>query len=205
VGKHATLQFATWFDLEQNYDYAYVEASTDGQNWTTLKGNYTTTGNSAGANWGNGYTGESGGSSGGSSAQWVQESVDLSAYVGKKVQIRFEEVTDDAVNWQGFAVDAIRIPEIGFSDKVLSDNGWVSNGFIRSQNELPEHFYMQALLYQGQTFTVTNVNVDLATGKGMLTVPNFGGKVDRVALIISASAAETTLSANYAITTTIGK
>lgn len=201
-GKHATLQFATWFDLEQNYDYAYVEASTDGQNWTTLKGNYTSTNNSTRANWGNGYTGESGG---GSSPQWVQESVDLSKYVGKKVQIRFEEVTDDAVNWQGFALDAIRIPEIGFSDTALSDNGWVSNGFIRSQNELPEHFYMQALLYQGQTFTVTTVNVDLASGKGTLTIPNFGNKVDRVVLIVSASAAETALSANYAITTTIGK
>ncbi len=100
-GKHATLQFATWFDLEQNYDYAYVEASTDGQKWTTLKGNYTTTTNVTGANWGNGYTGESGESSGGGSPQWEQESVDLSAYVGKKVQIRFEEVTDDAVNLAG--------------------------------------------------------------------------------------------------------
>ena len=192
-GKHATLQFATWFDLEQNYDYAYVEVSTDGQKWTTLKGNYTTTTNATGANWGNGYTGESGESSAGSSPQWEQESVDLSKYVGKKVQIRFEEVTDDAVNWQGFALDDIRIPEIGFSDMALSDNGWVSNGFIRSQNELPEHFYMQALLYQGQIFTVTNVNVDLASGKGTLTIPDFGGKIDRVVLIVSASAAETTL------------
>ncbi len=83
----------------------------------------------------------------------------------------------------------------------LSDNGWVSNGFIRSPNELPEHFYMQALLYQGQTFTVANVNVDLASGKDTLTVPNFGGKVDRVVLIVSASAAETTLPANYTLVT----
>ena len=34
-GKHATLQFATWFDLEHDYDYAFVEVSTDGANWTT--------------------------------------------------------------------------------------------------------------------------------------------------------------------------
>ena len=213
AGKHATLQFATWFDLEQNYDYAYVEASTDGQNWTTLKGSYTTTDNATGANLGNGYTGDSG--QGGMNAntptttsntpQWVQESVDLSAYAGKHVQIRFEEVTDDAVNWQGFAIDDIRIPEIGFRDTATSDNGWVSNGFIRSQNELPEHFSVQALLYTGNTFTVTSAQVNLASGHGTLTVPDFGGKIDHVVVILSAYAAETTLPAHFTITTSIGK
>ena len=41
-GRRATLQFSTWYDLERDYDYVFVEASTDGLNWTTLKGNYTT-------------------------------------------------------------------------------------------------------------------------------------------------------------------
>src|SRR5436309_14467665 len=76
-GKHVTLQFDTWLDLETDYDYAFVEVSTDSMNWTTLKGKYTTTSNPNGANWGNGYTGESGG---GSSPQWVQESIDLTRY-----------------------------------------------------------------------------------------------------------------------------
>ncbi len=211
AGKRATLQFATWFDLEQNYDYAYVEASTDGQNWTTLKGTYTTTNNPTGANLGNGYTGDSEQpgantpTTSGNAPQWVQESVDLSTYVGKHVQIRFEEVTDDAVNWQGFAIDNIRIPEIGFRDMAMSDNGWVSNGFIRSQNELPQHFSLQALLYSGNTFTVSSAQVNLATGQGTLTVPDFGGKIDHVVVILSAYAAETTLPAHYTITTSIGK
>ncbi len=38
TGKQATLQFAVWYNLEQDDDYAYVEVSTDGRNWTTLKG-----------------------------------------------------------------------------------------------------------------------------------------------------------------------
>ena len=192
--ERATLRFATWFDLERDYDYAYVEVSIDGLNWTTLKGRYTTTTNPNGANWGNGYTGQSGGISG---PQWVQESINLTPYIGKRIQIRFEEVTDDSVNEQGFAVDQIRIPELHFHDTLDTSNGWVSNGFIRSNNILPEHFDVQALVYQGQQFTVNKLNIDLATAQGTLMVPDFGTRVSRVVLIVSAYAAETTLLATY--------
>ncbi|HEX6479510.1 MAG TPA: hypothetical protein VF043_11755 [Ktedonobacteraceae bacterium] len=195
-GKHATLQFATWFDLERDYDYAFVEVSTDGANWTTLKGNYTTNTNPNGLNWGNGYTGTSGS---GNSPSWVQESVDLTPYTGKNIQVRFEEVTDDAVNLQGLAVDQIRIPQLNFQDSVDSDNGWVSNGFIRSNNVLPEHYDVQALIYAGSTFTVMPMTIDLAIGQGTLTIPRFGTKATRIVLIVSANAPETTLLAHYQI------
>lgn len=196
-GKHATLQFAAWYDLERNYDYAFVEVSTDGKNWTTLKGQYTTSTNPNGANWGNGYTGISGG---GDSPRWVQEHIDLTPYAGKNIQIRFEQVTDDAVNLQGFALDAIRIPELGFQDTVSSDNGWVSNGFIRSDNVLPEHFTLQALLYQGSVLTQQSLDVDLASGLGTLRISGFGSNVTRVVLVVSAYAPETTLLAHYHLT-----
>lgn len=203
-GKHATLQFAAWFDLERDYDYAFVEVSTDGIGWTPLHGKYTTTSNPNGGNWGNGYTGISTSTPGGKTPQWVQEQIDLTPYTGKKIQLRFEEVTDDAVNQQGFALDNIRIPELHFSDPVMnSDNGWISNGFIRSNNVLPEQYTIQALLYQGQTFTPQTVQVDLASGQGTLTIADFGNTVTRVLLIISATAAETTLLAHYQIQATL--
>jgi hypothetical protein len=195
-GKHATLQFATWFDLERDYDYAFVEVSTDGANWTTLKGSYTTNTNPNGLNWGNGYTSSS---STGNSPSWVQESVDLTPYTGKNIQVRFEEVTDDAVNLQGFAVDQIRIPQLNFQDSVNSDNGWVSNGFIRSNNVLPEHYDVQALIYTGSTFTVMPMTLDLATGQGTLIIPGFGTRATHIVLIVSANAPETTLLAHYQI------
>ena len=199
-GRHATLQFSAWYALEQDYDYVFVEASTDGKNWTTLKATSTTTSNPNGANRGNGYTGTSGG---GNSPTWVQQHVDLTPYAGKKVQIRFEEVTDDAVNLQGFALDAISIPELHFQDNATSDNGWVSNGFIRSNNLLPEHFTAQALVYTGTTFTVQSMTVDLASGQGILQIPNFGRQVTRVVLVVSAYAPETTLLAHYQLSANI--
>lgn len=193
-GRRATLQFAAWFDLERDYDYAFVEVSTGNGNWTTLKGHYTTTSNPNGANWGNGYTGASGG---GNHPIWVQEQVDLSSFIGKTIQIRFEEITDASVNLQGFAVDAIRIPELRFQDTLASDNGWVSNGFVRSPNVLPEHFYIQVLLYHGTQFTVKEVAADLASGQATLTIPKYGVSANRVVLIVSAYAAETTQLAQY--------
>ena len=193
-GKKATLQFAAWFELERDYDYAFVEVSADGANWTTLPGHFTTKSNPNGNNWGNGYTGVSGGKT---TPQWVQEHIDLSPYIGKKIQLRFEEVTDETVNLQGFAIAHLSIPEIHFQDFLTSDNGWTSNGFIRSNNVLPEHFNLQALLYHGLQFTLSTMPVDLATGQGLLTIPSFGTNVTRVVLIVSAYAAETTLVAHY--------
>ncbi|HZU69784.1 MAG TPA: hypothetical protein VFA09_21105 [Ktedonobacteraceae bacterium] len=199
-GKHVALQFATWFDLEKDHDYAFVEVSTDGTNWTTLKGNYTTNSNPNGLNWGNGYTA----ASGGSTPSWVQESVDLTPYSGKNIQVRFETVTDDAVSLQGFAIDQIRIPQLNFQDAVDSDNGWVSKGFIRSNNVLPEHYDVQALIYSGSTFRVVPMPVDLASGQGKLIIPGFGTQATRVVLIVSANAPETTLLAHYQVSATIG-
>ncbi len=187
-GKDVTLQFAAWFDLAPG-NAAYAEASTDGKNWTTLKGLYTV--NTA---WGNGYTGTSGGLP---TPQWVQESVDLSRYVGKHVSIRFETVTGQADNGQGFAIDALSIPAIHFTDNVATDNGWLSNGFVRSNNLLPEHFSVQALLYHGAQFTVSDMQVDLASGQGRLNISGYGSTITRVVLIVSAYAAQTTLPAAY--------
>ncbi len=195
-GKHVTLQFAAWFDLERDYDYAFVEASTDGINWRTLPGRYTTASNPNGGNWGYGYTG----TSGGASPQWVEEQIDLTPYAGQRIQLRFEEVTDDAVSRQGFALAWIRIPELHFEDTLTSDNGWISHGFIRSANLLPEHYSVQALVYEGQGFSVRRLAANMVSGQVTMTIPDFGRKVNRVILVISAWAVATSLPVRYQLT-----
>lgn len=194
-GQPVTLQFAAWFDLEPAHDYAYVEVSSDGgAHWKTLPGSSTTTANPNGLNLGNGYTGTSGG---GPTPTWVQESVDLSQYAGKKILVRFEEVTDEAVHLQGFALDQIRIPALHFQDDLSTDNGWVSAGFVRSNNILPERYLVQAAVFTGSHVTVQTLNVDLATAQGTLSIPHVGNQVTRVILIVAAYAPKTTLEAHY--------
>ncbi|HEX7735059.1 MAG TPA: hypothetical protein VF458_09350 [Ktedonobacteraceae bacterium] len=200
-GQQATLQFATWFDLQQDHDYAYVEVSSDnGANWTTLKGNFTTASNPAGLNLGNGYTGVSGD---GDQPAWVQERIDLTSYAGQKILLRFEEVTDNSLDLQGFAVDQVRIPELHFTDDLSSTNGWISKGFVYTSNILPQHFLVQAIIYTGSSetgdsnVTVQTMNVDLASAQGDLKIANFGSQVTRVVLVVSAYAPDSTLQAHY--------
>lgn len=203
ASKPVTLNFAAWYHLEQDYDYAYVTVSDDGgTNWTTLPTTTSTTTNPNGGNYGNGMTGISGG---GETPRWINESVDLSKWAGKKILLRFESISDDAVHFPGMTIDALSIPQLGFADNVATDNGWKADGWIRSNNVLPEQYQVQAVVYAaGQaTPTIVPVAVDAATGVGQATLANFGGSVTRVLLAVSALAPATQTPAHYALTATV--
>ena len=78
--------------------------------------------------------------------------MDLTPYAGKNILLRFEYVTDDAVNKQGFSIDDIRIPEIGFQDDAESDaGGWEPRGFVRSDNAVPQRYIVQIVELGGQS------------------------------------------------------
>ena len=44
------------------------------------------------------------------------EEVDLSQFAGQKVQIRFEYITDAAVNGEGFLLDDVQIDAINYQE-----------------------------------------------------------------------------------------
>ena len=104
----APIEFSywTWYDLEKGYDYAYLEASTDGQRWTILNTPSCTSRDTSGNSYGCAYTAKSGG---GEAARWINESVDLSRYAGQTVQLRFEYVTDEGLNGEGLLLDDMSI------------------------------------------------------------------------------------------------
>ena len=157
----STLSFWTWFEIEKDYDYAYVAVSTDGgQRWTTLPSSATTSDDPNGDNLGNGYTGTSGGSS---QPAWIKQEMDLSAYAGKEVQLRFEYVTDAATNLHGFAVDDIEISGGVFSDDAESDRGWHTEGFVRSTNVVAQRFLVQVLRFTDRGALVERHAVDAGT------------------------------------------
>ena len=92
----SSLDFKTYYDIETDWDYGYVQVSTDGgATWTNLPGNITTTVDPYGENLGNGITGNSGG-------DWVDAHFDLSAYAGQTVRIRLSYVTDGGTFGDGW-------------------------------------------------------------------------------------------------------
>ncbi len=191
-----TFSYYTWYDIETDWDYVYLLASTNnGDDWkfiTTPSGTDTDpTGNSYG--WG--YTGVSGGGFDVSEAEWIQESVDLSEYAGQKVLLRFEYITDAAVNGEGLLVDDISIEETGyFEDFEADDGGWQAQGFARVQNVLPQHFRL-ALISHGNDATVQIIEVPEGN---LLDIPlELGGDVNEVTLVVMGATRFTRQPATY--------
>ena len=127
------LSYWAWYDIERDYDYAYVTVSLDGETWQILDTTTCTTNNPTGASYGCGLNG--------ASAGWVQETVDLTAFAGKKVTLKFEYITDAAVNGDGLLLDDIRIDALDYvTDFETDDGGWESSGFVRISNQLPQAY-----------------------------------------------------------------
>lgn len=140
----AHMSFSLWYDIEDGWDYAYVEVSADGgQSWQILSGTHTTLSNPTGQSYGPAYTGRST-AVGSLAPAWQEETIDLSGYVGGMIAIRFEYVTDDAVSQAGLCIDDIRVPELAYSDDAeQGDQGWVGRGFVRIDNTIPRRYLVQ--------------------------------------------------------------
>lgn len=182
------ISYWTWYDIEEDWDYLYLEASTDGKTWEILKTPSGTDYNPSGNSYGWGYTGQTG--------NWIQETVDLSQYAGQKVQIRFEYVTDAAVNGEGFLLDDVRVDAISYqSDFEADDGGWEAKGFARVDNILPQT-YRLSLILKGDTTTVTNIDLNADQTAGIPLSLKSG---DEAILIVTGTTRFTTIPAEYQI------
>jgi hypothetical protein len=113
-----TLTFWTWYDIEEEWDFGFIEASTDGgATWAPLPGSITRTSNNPNSStaWANSLisgqassdtviTGNSGG--------WVPAEFTLPA--ASNVLVRVSYYTDEAANGQGWFIDDVVVD--GFSD-----------------------------------------------------------------------------------------
>lgn len=194
----AALDFYIWFDTERDLDYGYVEASTDnGLTWDTLEGSYTTQTNPNGTNFGSGYTGSSAELPGADDNGWLHETIDLSAYVGSEVLIRFEYITDDGYNAGGLAVDDISIPAINWTDEAeTTSDEWEAAGWVRVANRLPQSYYLSIVKYLADgTFEIDPVSVT-PEGKASFEV---SGPFDSAVLLVSAITPYSIQKATYSL------
>ncbi|MBI5671551.1 MAG: immune inhibitor A [Chloroflexi bacterium] len=77
-------------------------------------------------------------------ALWLPQSVDLSAYAGQEILLRFQTISLPGRDNPGFAVDNIAIPEINFSDDAEGDvPGWTLAGWRQMSNSTPQQFLVQ--------------------------------------------------------------
>ncbi len=189
----AALEYSVWYHIENLWDYGYVMVSADGgATWTPLATAYTTDANPHNNAYGPGYTGSSGG--------WLLERVPLDDYTGQEILVRFEMITDDAVNQAGMVIDDVRIAEIGYASDFEDDaGGWQAEGWVWVENALPQRAWVQVAQRAGGELAVTRwLAPDDGTG---WTLPLLAG-ADQALLAVSPFAPVTTVPTSYTLRVT---
>ncbi|TNF70576.1 MAG: M6 family metalloprotease domain-containing protein, partial [Acidobacteria bacterium] len=157
------------YDIELDWDYAYLVVSTDGgATWDHVATDHSTSFDPNGQNFGNGITGNSGG--------WVALSADLSAYTGD-VLLGFRYWTDVAAVNPGFMVDDIEVTGYPIDD-AESDFGWTFDGFRLTTGEetayYNNYYVAEFRQYRGYDLGLAN-----AYNFGWGGVPGLGNWVER--------------------------
>ena len=148
-----SLTYSTWYEIEEDYDFLYLLASTGDGKGRIINTPSCSFSDITGNSYGCGYNGASNG--------WITETVDLSQFAGQVVTLSFEYITDEAVTGEGFVMDDIRIPEINYlADFEQDEGGWTAEGFVRINNILPQTFLVSVIDTYSETpiqkFTVSS-------------------------------------------------
>ena len=189
AGEDVKLTYTLWYSLEESWDYMYVEASTDGGGtWDILEGGHTSPANPVGNSFGPGYTGRSDG--------WLDDQVDLTPYAGQEVLLRFEYITDDALNGPGVCIDNIAIPAVGFMDDAERETGvWETFGFIRTENAVPQGYVLRVIEVRAER-RVRDIILD-QRNEASFTVEGFGSDLIFAVVVVAGLADRTTLPSTF--------
>jgi immune inhibitor A len=134
----AAAKFKAWYDIEQDWDYAYLYVISS-QGVDFVAGNLTTDTNPYEQNRGNAITGSSNG--------WVDAEFDLSAYVGEEITVVLLYETDSFVANPGFYVDDFSVEtDLGTAIQANADSEpepLTLRGFSKDTGvSYSEHYYL---------------------------------------------------------------
>ncbi|MDF2787323.1 MAG: protease [Neobacillus sp.] len=140
----ATLDFDAWYNIEEDWDFAMVQISTEGgTSWKSLstpntssslvEGGYPAIKENL-----PGYTGSSNG--------WIHETINISEYAGQNIKLQFRSMSDWGANLEGFFVDNIKVTANGsevFFDGAEGDSKFTFNGFKKDSGKTTgTHYYL---------------------------------------------------------------
>ena len=187
----ATLRYRVWFDLEEDWDYGYVQVSTDGgSTWDILQGPGTSSENPVGNNFGHGYTGTSDG--------WLQEEVDLSGYAGRRVlPAVFTNVHRPGPETvSAFALGISRCPRSTSSTVDPAPGAGSLRDSCVTDNRVSQEYIVQ-VIEVGEETRVRDIPLD-GSNRGELVVGGLG-ELDRVVVVVAALSPKTLQDAGYTL------
>ena len=148
------------YDIEEDWDYAFLEASADGATWTPVN---TSLSRATDPNSNNpSHTGITGTTSG-FPASWVDLTATLPAGT---TALRFRYQTDAAVSQTGFFADQIAVNGtiVGTAE---TDEGWALNGFVRT-GPTNEKSYFNAYVAENRQYDGYDASLRTAYNFGFL-------------------------------------
>jgi immune inhibitor A len=153
------LQFKTWYDIEEGWDFASIQVREAGtEKWMAIKGNITTEDRDpqASVKVAHGITGTSNG--------WVDGIFNLAAFAGKNVEVKFEYQTDPYSFGEGFYVDDIKLMD--GNNAILSDNAdgtsaFELKGFVKNTGTVyaPHYYLIEWRNHHGVDKGLANIGV----------------------------------------------
>lgn len=166
----ASLTAKVQYDIELDWDYAYLVISVDGGvSWVAVETNLSTNYDPNNQNLGNGITGSSEGA-------WVDLTADLSAFAGD-VLLGFRYWTDLYTVGAGLMVDDIAISGYPLDD-AESDAGWAFAGF-RLTTGAEDVFYSNYYVAEFRQYRGYDNALRYAYNFGFLDDPELGNWAER--------------------------
>lgn len=153
----AVLMFDARWDIEKGYDYAVVQAQEESGTWTTLCGLYTSKGS--------GFQGDQQVFDGNSKG-WRQERMDLSAFAGKRIKLRFMFRSDGAVVSDGISFDEIKVIAGANEGTSISKRENIPANLSNSPNPCQDR-------------TLVHYKISAGAGDAKLVVNDISGRVVR--------------------------
>jgi immune inhibitor A len=99
----------------------------------------------------------------GSSNGWIHQTIDLSAYKGKKIQLQFRYMTDWGTSLEGFFVDNVKVTGDGkevFVDGAEGNPSFTLNGFDKhtGQYSTKHHYLLEWRSHNGSDAGLAHIN-----------------------------------------------
>ncbi|MHA1900734.1 MAG: hypothetical protein ACTSW5_07560 [Promethearchaeota archaeon] len=178
----ATLSFDTMYEIEVDWDFGFIQVSTDdGATWVSLENEYTTENHNAQA-----YPAiveNLPGLSGNETEDWINMEFDLSNYDGQQIMLQFRYMTDWAYEESGWWIKNVAINGVGI------DIGAFYNP------PPPETDFIVSLI--GDDGFVYTMNLDDITESGTLDLWTIFADDEYILLVVSALFGDVDYTLNF--------
>ena len=213
----ANLTLLLRHDTEENWDYLYATASTDGgQTWQTLRSpsmDETSEIAVGSTMFGAGFSGKSGD---GVHPQWILEEIDLSDFAGERVLFRLLYLTDQSISLDGVSLGGAWLPAAGYGWAAVNhplpsalvamttneqrDGGWQPDGFFFTNNRVQQDYAVgiMTVARDGAAF-VSTIPIRGQSGVAF-TYDNSDGDIVDAAIMIMPFAPQTRQPARATLT-----